>query len=39
VLSELPSRTSVSRVELALWSIGVAVLSATLSAAVVMFFK
>ncbi|MGA7812715.1 hypothetical protein [Caballeronia sp.] len=39
VLGELPSRTSVSRVELALWSIGVAVLSATLSAAAVMFFK
>lgn len=39
VLSELPSRARVSRVELALWDIGVAVLCTTLSAAVLVFFK
>jgi len=39
VLSELPSRAPVSRVELALWGICVAVLSATLSAAASVFFR
>jgi hypothetical protein len=39
VLSELPSRARVSRVELALWGIGVALLCAALSAAVLGFCK
>jgi hypothetical protein len=39
VLSELPSRVRVSRVELALWGICVAVLSAVLSAAASVFFR
>jgi hypothetical protein len=39
VLSEPASRARVSRVELAQWGIGFAVLSAALSAAVLAFFK